>query len=140
MVTEIDVAPTLKKKLGKDTVCPTGILGAGPPQFVHPVIEVEPQIGALFSGDVGGPRGQTRVARRPDHGHPKAAPELVDRPEIGEIAAKVRKPLERVLAALRRRPRQAVITGDRDVVGWTGRMELGLIGLGVFHMAWSGSL
>jgi uncharacterized protein (DUF302 family) len=98
VLTEIDVAATLKKKLGKD-MPPYRILGACNPQFAHRAIEVEPQIGALLPCNV--------VVREDKSGgtvveimDPQAVLQLVDRPEIGEIAAEVRKPLERVLAAL----------------------------------------
>jgi uncharacterized protein (DUF302 family) len=98
VLTEIDVAATLKKKLGKD-MPPYRILGACNPQFAHRAIEVEPQIGALLPCNV--------VVREDKSGgtvveimDPQAVLQLVDRPEIGEIAAEVRKRLERVLAAL----------------------------------------
>jgi uncharacterized protein (DUF302 family) len=78
---------------------PYRILGACNPQFAHRAIEVEPQIGALLPCNV--------VVREDKSGgtvveimDPQAVLQLVDRPEIGEIAAEVRKPLERVLAAL----------------------------------------
>ena len=98
MVTEIDLAATLKKKLGKD-MPPYRILGACNPQFAHRAIEVEPRIGALLPCNV--------VVREDKSGgtvveimDPQAVLQLVDRAEIGEIAAEVRKRLERVLAAL----------------------------------------
>ena len=47
VLTEIDVAATIKKKLGKDME-PYKILGACNPQFAHRAIEMEPQIGALL--------------------------------------------------------------------------------------------
>ncbi len=98
VLTEIDVAATLKKKLGKD-MPPYRILGACNPQLAHRAIEVEPQIGALLPCNV--------VVREDKSGgtlveimDPQAVLQLVDRAEIGEIAAEVRKRLERVLAAL----------------------------------------
>jgi uncharacterized protein (DUF302 family) len=98
VLTEIDVAATLKKKLGKD-MRPYRILGACNPQFAHRALEAEPQIGALLPCNV--------VVREDLAGKtiveimdPKAVLQLVDRAEIGEIAAEVRKRLERVLAAL----------------------------------------
>ena len=98
VLTEIDVAATLKKKLGKD-MPPYKILGACNPQFAHRAIEAEPQIGALLPCNV--------VVRQDGAGRtiieimdPRAVLQLVDRPEIAEIAAQVRTRLERVLASL----------------------------------------
>jgi uncharacterized protein (DUF302 family) len=98
VLTEIDVAATLKKKLGKD-MRPYRILGACNPQFAHRALEAEPQIGALLPCNVvvrEDPSGKTIVEIM----DPQAVLQLVDRAEVGEIAAEVRKRLERVLAAL----------------------------------------
>ena len=98
VLTEIDVAATLKKKLGKE-IPPYKILGACNPQFAHRAIEAEPQIGALLPCNV--------VVRVDSAGKtiveimdPRAVLQLVDRPEIAAIAAQVRERLERVLASL----------------------------------------
>lgn len=97
VLTEIDVAATLKKKLGLD-MPPYRILGACNPQFAHQAIEFEPQIGALLP---------CNVVVRVDGGKtmieimdPRAVLQLVGRPEIATIAGEVRARLERVLAAL----------------------------------------
>ena len=98
VLTEIDVAATLKKKLGKD-MPPYRILGACNPQFAHRALEAEPQIGALLP---------CNVVVRVDSGgktiveimDPRAVLQLVGRPEIAAIAGEVRLRLERVLAAL----------------------------------------
>lgn len=98
VLTEIDVAATLKKKLGKD-MPPYKILGACNPQFAHRAIEAEPQIGTLLPCNVVvrvDGRGKTIVEIM----DPKAVLQLVDRPEIAPIAAQVRESLERVLASL----------------------------------------
>jgi uncharacterized protein (DUF302 family) len=97
VLTEIDVAATLKKKLGLD-MPPYRILGACNPQFAHQAIEFEPQIGALLPCNVvvREEGGKTRVEIM----DPKAVLQLVGRPEIAEIAGEVRTRLERVLAAL----------------------------------------
>lgn len=98
VLTEIDVAATLKKKLGKD-MPPYKILGACNPQFAHQAIEAEPQIGALLPCNVLvriDASGETIVEIM----DPRAVLQLVDRPEIAEIAAQVRTRLERVLASL----------------------------------------
>ena len=98
VLTEIDVAATLKKKLGKE-MPPYRILGACNPQFAHRAIEMEPQIGALLPCNVVvrvDAAGKTVVEIM----DPNAVLQLVGRAEIGAIAAEVRGRLERVLAAL----------------------------------------
>ena len=98
VLTEIDVAATLKKKLGKD-MPPYKILGACNPPLAHRALEAEPQIGALLPCNV--------VVRKDASGKtlveamdPEAVMQLVGRPDVGEIAAEVRKRLERVIASL----------------------------------------
>jgi uncharacterized protein (DUF302 family) len=98
VLTEIDVAATLKKKLNLDRA-PYRILGACNPQFAARALEVEPQIGALLPCNV--------IVRKDDAGKtvvefmdPNAVLQLVGRPEIATIAAEVRSRLERVMAAL----------------------------------------
>jgi uncharacterized protein (DUF302 family) len=97
VLTEIDVKATLKKKLGID-VAPYRILGACNPQFAHKAMELEPEIGALLPCNVvvREDKGKTRVEIM----DPQAVLQLVERPEIGGIAAEVRQRLERVLASL----------------------------------------
>jgi uncharacterized protein (DUF302 family) len=97
VLTEIDVAATLKKKLGIDRA-PYKILGACNPQFAHRAIEAEPQIGALLPCNVivREDAGKTIV----EFMDPDAVLKLVERPEIGDIAKEVRQRLERVMAAL----------------------------------------
>ena len=97
VLTEIDVAATLKKKLGLD-MPPYRILGACNPQFAHQAIELEPQIGALLPCNVvvREEKGKTRI----DIMDPQAVLQLVERPEIAGIASEVRKRLERVIASL----------------------------------------
>ena len=97
VLTEIDVAATLKKKLGIERA-PYKILGACNPQFAARAIEAEPQIGALLP---------CNVVVREDGGKtivefmdPDAVLKLVERPEVGKIAAEVRARLQRVMAAL----------------------------------------
>ena len=98
VLTEIDVAATLKKKLGVDTK-PYNILGACNPQFAHRAMQAEPQIGALLPCNV--------VVRVDDAGKtqveimdPDAVLQLVGRPEVAAIAGEVRSRLERVLQSL----------------------------------------
>ncbi|MBI3530784.1 MAG: DUF302 domain-containing protein [Betaproteobacteria bacterium] len=98
VLTKIDVAATLKKKIGLK-MPPYKILGACNPHFAHRALAAEPQIGALLPCNV--------VVRKDAVGKtiveimdPRAVLQLVERPEIGEIAGEVRKRLERVLAAV----------------------------------------
>jgi uncharacterized protein (DUF302 family) len=98
VLTEIDVAATLKKKLGVDTA-PYKILGACNPQFAHRALQAEPQIGALLPCNVV-VRVDEKGATRVEIMDPDAVLQLVGRPEIASIAAEVRSRLERVLQAL----------------------------------------
>ena len=98
MLTTIDVAATLKKKLGKETR-PYMILGACNPQFAHRALEAEPEIGALLPCNVV-VREDVSGATRVDIMDPEAVLKLVDRPEIAAIAGEVRERLVRVLAEL----------------------------------------
>jgi uncharacterized protein (DUF302 family) len=98
VLTEIDVAATLKKKLGLERP-PYKILGACNPQFAARALEMEPQIGALLPCNVvvrQGADGKTVV----EFMDPNAVLGLVGRPEIAPIATEVRARLVRVLQAL----------------------------------------
>jgi uncharacterized protein (DUF302 family) len=98
VLTEIDVAATLKKKLGVEAA-PYKILGACNPQFAHRALQAEPQIGALLPCNVV-VRVDQAGATRVEIMDPDAVLQLVGRPEIGAIAAEVRSRLQRVLQAL----------------------------------------
>ena len=98
VLTEIDVAGTLKKKLDKD-IPPYRILGACNPQFAHQALEAEPQIGALLPCNV--------VVRVDRDGKtivevmdPQAVLGLVGRKDIEPIALEVRSRLKRMLDSL----------------------------------------
>ncbi|MGE0875532.1 MAG: DUF302 domain-containing protein [Burkholderiales bacterium] len=98
VLTEIDVAATLKKKLDIDRA-PYRILGACNPQFAAKAIEMEPQIGALLPCNV--------IVRVDEAGRtvvemmdPNAVLTLVDKPGIAAIATEVRTRLEAALAAV----------------------------------------
>jgi uncharacterized protein (DUF302 family) len=98
VLTEIDVAATLKKKLGLERP-PYRILGACNPQFAARALEVEPQIGALLPCNVvvrQGADGKTVV----EFMDPDAVLGLVGRPEVAPIAAEVKARLTRVMQAL----------------------------------------
>ncbi len=98
VLTDIDVAATLKKKLNQD-MPPYRILGACNPPLAHRALQAEPSIGLLLPCNV--------VVRQDDAGKvhvefmdPNAVLDLVDRPEIHQLAAEVRVKLERVMGAL----------------------------------------
>ena len=98
ILTEIDVAATMKKKIGLE-MPPYKILGACNPQLASRAIAAEPQIGALLPCNVV-VRQDAAGAVHVEFMDPMAVLSLVDRPEIGELARDVRGRLERVLAAL----------------------------------------
>ena len=98
VLTTIDVAATLKKKLGKETR-PYVILGACNPQFAHQALEAEPEIGTLLPCNVV-VRELADGATRVDIMDPKAVLKLTGRAEIAGIAEEVRRKLERALASL----------------------------------------
>jgi len=97
ILSDIDVAGTLKKKLGLE-VPPYRILGACNPQFAHKALEAEPQIGTLLPCNVvvRQQAGKTVV----DIMDPLAVMQLVGKPEVEKIATEVRGRLDRVLGAL----------------------------------------
>jgi uncharacterized protein (DUF302 family) len=97
VLTEIDVAATMKVRLGLDGP-PYLILGACNPRLAHRALEADASIGALLPCNV--------VLRADGDGtlveamDPAAVMSLTDDPSIGEVAAEARARLERVIAAL----------------------------------------
>jgi len=98
VLTEIDVKATMKKKLNAE-MPPYRILGACNPQLAYRALSAEPQIGLLLPCNV--------VVRQDDAGKvhvefmdPNAVLQLVNRPEVTQLAGEVRQRLERVMAAL----------------------------------------
>ncbi len=98
VLTQIDVAATLKAKLDK-TMPPYKILGACNPSYAEKALAVEPQIGLLLPCNV--------VVREDQAGavhvelmDPLSVLDLVQRPEVQSIAREVKAKLERVLAAV----------------------------------------
>ncbi len=98
VLTDIDVAMTMKKKLNAD-MPPYRILGACNPPLAHRALSNEPSIGLLLPCNV--------VVREDNSGvvhvefmDPQAVLDLVDKPEIAELAGEVKQRLERVMQAL----------------------------------------
>ena len=98
VMSEIDVASTLKNKLGQD-MPPYKILGACNPQFASQALAAEPQIGALLPCNVVvrvDAAGSTRV----EFMDPIAVLQLVDHPDVARLAGAVRLRLGKVMDAL----------------------------------------
>ncbi len=98
VLTTIDVAATLKKKLDIDRK-PYTILGACNPALANQAINCEPDIGLLLPCNV--------LVREEDDGSvtvafmdPSAVLTLVDKESIGELAGQVREKLMRVKDSL----------------------------------------
>ena len=98
VLSDIDVAAALKKKMNKD-IPPYRILGACNPPLADRAIAAEPSIGLLLPCNL--------VVREDAGGtvhvefmNTDAILQLVDKPAIDELANEVRQRLERVMAAL----------------------------------------
>jgi len=97
VLTTIDVAATLKAKLGVDQP-PYVILGACNPPLAHKALSAEPSIGVLLpcNVDVYQLEGKTVVQAI----NPRRVFQLVDNPGVAPIADEVAARLERVLEGL----------------------------------------
>jgi uncharacterized protein (DUF302 family) len=98
VLSTIDVAATLKAKLGLDKK-PYVILGACNPQYAHQALEADPDIGALLPCNV--------VVRVNDDDtvsvvfmDPAAVLGMVDKPAIDALGTEVRAKLQRVAHAV----------------------------------------
>lgn len=98
VLTTIDVAATLKAKLGIDRK-PYVILGACNPQYAHQALEAEPDIGALLPCNI--------VVREESDGSvsvvfmdPAAVLGMVDKPQITQLGSEIREKLKRVAETL----------------------------------------
>lgn len=97
VLTEIDVAATMKTKLDVDMPA-YRILGACNPPLAHRAITAEPSIGALLPCNVVLRQdGDTVIV---DFMDPQSVLTLVDVAGIGDVAAEVRTRLERVKAVV----------------------------------------
>lgn len=98
VLSDIDVAATMKKKLNLD-MPPYRILGACNPPFAHRALTADPQIGLLLPCNV--------VVRQDDQGKvrvefmdPNAVLELVNKPEVTQLAGEVRQQLVNAMEAI----------------------------------------
>lgn len=98
VLSDIDVAATLKKKLDED-MPPYRILGACNPPLAHRALLNEPSIGLLLPCNVV-VRQDASGAVHVEMMDPSAVLNLVGNPNVNELAVEVRSRLERVLAAL----------------------------------------
>jgi uncharacterized protein (DUF302 family) len=98
ILTEIDVKETMKKKLGAE-YSPFKILGACNPNLAHRALSITPEIGLLLPCNV----VVREVAEKQIEVsifNPLVMMNVVDKPELGEIAREARAKLEKVAAAL----------------------------------------
>lgn len=99
ILTEIDVASTLKDKLGVIR-SPYRILGACNPQLANKALEVEPDVGLLLPCNVVVYQdGADTVVAALD---PATMVELTDNPALADVADDARARLERVIDAMSR--------------------------------------
>lgn len=96
ILSEIDVAATLKAKVGAD-LQPYLILGACNPQFAHRALLAEPKIGTMSPCNVivrEEAPGKVEIAAV----DPVASMQAVENPELAKTAAAVRAMLKAVIA------------------------------------------
>lgn len=98
VLTEIDVAETLKKKLDVDRP-PYVILGACNPPLAHQALQLETDIGLLLPCNVIVYATETPNRTAVAALDPEAALRLTGRPDIAPLAAEVKARLQRVLEA-----------------------------------------
>ena len=98
VLTEIDVAATLKKKLGHD-MPPYRILGACNPPFAMRAVTAEPTIGLLMPCNVV-VRQDAAGAVHVDFMDPGMMGQMTDNAEVALLGTEVRQKMRKVMAAL----------------------------------------
>ena len=98
VLTDIDVAATMKAKLDKD-MPPYRILGACNPALAYQAISAEPEIGLLLPCNVV-VRAIDDATTRISFMDPEAVLQLVDQPGIDVLAVNVKARLLRVMATI----------------------------------------
>ena len=98
ILTDIDVAATMKAKLNKD-MPPYRILGACNPSLAHRAIQAEPAIGLLLPCNVV-VREDAAGSVRVEFMDTDAVLALVGKPEIDALAKEVRQRLDRVMGGI----------------------------------------
>ncbi|MDM9631104.1 DUF302 domain-containing protein [Robiginitalea aurantiaca] len=98
VLTEIDIAQTMKKKLDVD-LPPYKILGACNPQYAYRALQAENKIGTMLPcnvivQDIG--EGKVEVSAV----NPMASMQAVQNPELGVLAEEVTEKLKRMIASL----------------------------------------
>ena len=97
ILTEIDVAATMKKKLDHD-MPPYRILGACNPPLAKRAIGAEPSIGLLMPCNV--VVRQDAAGVQVEFMDPAMMSQMTDNAEVGALAAEVRAKMQRVMNAL----------------------------------------
>lgn len=98
VLTEIDIAATMRAKLGIESP-PYLILGACNPSLAHRALEADPSIGALLPCNVvlrDDEAGETVVEAM----DPRAVMGLVENPAVEAVAAEAEERLRRVIESL----------------------------------------
>jgi len=98
VLSDIDVAATLKKRLDRD-LPPYRILGACNPPLASRALEADPSIGLLLPCNVV-VRADAAGTVHVEFMDPYAVLQLVDKPEVEALAREVRERLDRVMAAV----------------------------------------
>ena len=99
ILSEIDVAATLQRKLGVE-VRPYRILGACNPPLAHRALTLEPSIGLLLPCNVVVYEGDTPEASVVSIMDPEQAMEFAEHPDVRPIALEAKTRLQRVLDRL----------------------------------------